>query len=146
IDGVHQTIADELRRITPTQTLPHQGGGLLPMNNLRSNELGLPRINEVDAQICEMTGIASGARALALRDNRRPCPSGSAPDLFHGRAPADATPGSHRPLASRRTVPCGGKTSMDALSAYADRGLFPIPIGRKEAGRTVICGSTLGLN
>jgi very-short-patch-repair endonuclease len=29
LDGVHQTIADELGRITPTQTLPHQGGGLL---------------------------------------------------------------------------------------------------------------------
>jgi very-short-patch-repair endonuclease len=27
-DGVHETIADELGRITPTQTLPHQGGGL----------------------------------------------------------------------------------------------------------------------
>ena len=47
LDGVHQTIAGELGRITPTQTLPHQGGGLLsgadpqpetsPMNNLRSN-------------------------------------------------------------------------------------------------------------
>jgi very-short-patch-repair endonuclease len=29
LDGVHETIADELGRITPTQTLPHQGGGLL---------------------------------------------------------------------------------------------------------------------
>ena len=29
LDGVHQTIADELGRITPTQTLPHQGGGPL---------------------------------------------------------------------------------------------------------------------
>jgi len=28
LDGVHETIADELGRITPTQTLPHQGGGL----------------------------------------------------------------------------------------------------------------------
>jgi len=28
-DGVHQAIAGELRRITPTQTLPHQGGGPL---------------------------------------------------------------------------------------------------------------------
>jgi very-short-patch-repair endonuclease len=27
LDGVHGTIADELGRITPTQTLPHQGGG-----------------------------------------------------------------------------------------------------------------------
>jgi very-short-patch-repair endonuclease len=27
LDGVHETIADELDRITPTQTLPHQGGG-----------------------------------------------------------------------------------------------------------------------
>ncbi len=26
LDGVHQTIAEELRRITPTRTLPHQGG------------------------------------------------------------------------------------------------------------------------
>ncbi len=25
-DGVHETIADELPRITPTQTLPHQRG------------------------------------------------------------------------------------------------------------------------
>jgi very-short-patch-repair endonuclease len=30
LDGVHQTIAEELGRITPTQTLPHQGGGLYP--------------------------------------------------------------------------------------------------------------------
>ena len=29
LDGVHETIAGELGRITPTQTLPHQGGGLL---------------------------------------------------------------------------------------------------------------------
>jgi len=29
LDGVHETIADELSRTTPTQTLPHQGGGLL---------------------------------------------------------------------------------------------------------------------
>jgi very-short-patch-repair endonuclease len=29
LDGVHETIADELGRITPTHTLPHQGGGLL---------------------------------------------------------------------------------------------------------------------
>jgi very-short-patch-repair endonuclease len=28
LDGVHETIAGELGRITPTQTLPHQGGGL----------------------------------------------------------------------------------------------------------------------
>jgi very-short-patch-repair endonuclease len=27
--GVQETIADELSRITPTQTLPHQGGGIL---------------------------------------------------------------------------------------------------------------------
>jgi very-short-patch-repair endonuclease len=27
LDGVHETIAEELSRITPTQTLPHQGGG-----------------------------------------------------------------------------------------------------------------------
>ena len=29
LDGVHEAIADELGRITPTRTLPHQGGGLL---------------------------------------------------------------------------------------------------------------------
>ena len=29
LDGVHETIAGELDRITPTQTLPHHGGGLL---------------------------------------------------------------------------------------------------------------------
>jgi len=29
LDGVSQAIAEELGRITPTQTLPHQGGGLL---------------------------------------------------------------------------------------------------------------------
>ena len=29
LDAVHETIASELRRITPTPTLPHQGGGLL---------------------------------------------------------------------------------------------------------------------
>jgi len=34
LDGVHQTIADELRRVTPTQTLPHPGGGLLCPNSL----------------------------------------------------------------------------------------------------------------
>jgi len=28
LDGVNQMIADELGRITPTRTLPHQGGGL----------------------------------------------------------------------------------------------------------------------
>jgi very-short-patch-repair endonuclease len=28
LDGVHETIAAELGRITPTQTLPHQGGEL----------------------------------------------------------------------------------------------------------------------
>jgi len=27
LDGVYETLATELRRITPTQTLPHQGGG-----------------------------------------------------------------------------------------------------------------------
>ena len=38
--GVHETIADELRRITPTQTLPIKGEGLcLPMNNLPSKQL-----------------------------------------------------------------------------------------------------------
>ena len=29
LDGVHETIAADLGGITPTQTLPHQGGGLL---------------------------------------------------------------------------------------------------------------------
>jgi len=29
LDGVHATIAGELSRITPTQTLPHHGGGFL---------------------------------------------------------------------------------------------------------------------
>jgi very-short-patch-repair endonuclease len=29
LDGVHETIAGELGRITPTPTLPHQGGRLL---------------------------------------------------------------------------------------------------------------------
>jgi very-short-patch-repair endonuclease len=29
LDGVHETISAELGGITPTQTLPHQGGGLL---------------------------------------------------------------------------------------------------------------------
>ena len=29
LDGVHATIAGELSRITPTPTLPHQGGGLM---------------------------------------------------------------------------------------------------------------------
>ena len=29
LDGVHEAIVEELRRITPTQTLPHQGEGLL---------------------------------------------------------------------------------------------------------------------
>jgi very-short-patch-repair endonuclease len=28
LDGVHAIIAEELARITPTQTLPHRGGGL----------------------------------------------------------------------------------------------------------------------
>jgi very-short-patch-repair endonuclease len=32
-DGVHETIAVELRRITPTLTLPHQGGGLRSNNS-----------------------------------------------------------------------------------------------------------------
>jgi very-short-patch-repair endonuclease len=36
-DGVHETIADEMRRITPTQTLPHRGGGLRPTINPRNN-------------------------------------------------------------------------------------------------------------
>ena len=28
LDGVHEVIASELQAVTPTQTLPHQGGGL----------------------------------------------------------------------------------------------------------------------
>jgi very-short-patch-repair endonuclease len=34
LDGVHATIAEELGRITPTQTLPHRGGGLQGENNV----------------------------------------------------------------------------------------------------------------
>ena len=48
LDGVHAAVADELRRITPTQTLPHRWGRVhirspvaartvVPMNNFRSN-------------------------------------------------------------------------------------------------------------
>jgi very-short-patch-repair endonuclease len=33
LGGVHETIAGELGRITPTQTLPHRGGGLLSGGN-----------------------------------------------------------------------------------------------------------------
>ncbi len=29
LDGVHRIIVDALHRITPTQTLPHRGGGLI---------------------------------------------------------------------------------------------------------------------
>ena len=29
LDGIHTAIADELGRVTPTQTLPHRGGGFL---------------------------------------------------------------------------------------------------------------------
>jgi len=38
LDGVHETIADDVGGITPTQTLPHDGGGLLPTSNPRSNK------------------------------------------------------------------------------------------------------------
>ena len=38
LDGVHQTIAEELGRITPTQTLPHRGGGLQGENNVHGND------------------------------------------------------------------------------------------------------------
>ena len=38
IDGVHKTIAEELGRLTPTQTLPHRGGGLQGENNVHSND------------------------------------------------------------------------------------------------------------
>jgi len=38
IDGVHETIAEELGRLTPTQTLPHRGGGLQGENNVHSND------------------------------------------------------------------------------------------------------------
>jgi very-short-patch-repair endonuclease len=37
IDGVHETIAEELGRLTPTQTLPHRGGGLQGENNVHRN-------------------------------------------------------------------------------------------------------------
>jgi hypothetical protein len=37
IDGVHETITEELGRLTPTQTLPHRGGGLQGENNVHSN-------------------------------------------------------------------------------------------------------------
>jgi very-short-patch-repair endonuclease len=33
LDGVHETIADELSRTTPAQTLPLEGGGLLRHNS-----------------------------------------------------------------------------------------------------------------
>jgi very-short-patch-repair endonuclease len=39
LDGVHQTIAAELGRITPTQTLPHRGGGLQGETNVHSNDI-----------------------------------------------------------------------------------------------------------
>ena len=38
IDGVHETIAEELGRLTSTQTLPHRGGGLEGENNVHSND------------------------------------------------------------------------------------------------------------
>ena len=38
LDGVHQTIVEELGRITPTQTLPHRGEGLQGENNVHSND------------------------------------------------------------------------------------------------------------
>ena len=41
LDGVHATIAGELSRINPTQTLPHRGGGLddaLPPHHRRGLE------------------------------------------------------------------------------------------------------------
>jgi very-short-patch-repair endonuclease len=31
LDGVHRAIAEALHRVTPTQTLPHQGGGPTPL-------------------------------------------------------------------------------------------------------------------
>ena len=38
LDGVHETIAAELGRLTPTQTLPHREGGLQGENNVHSND------------------------------------------------------------------------------------------------------------
>src|ERR1700730_1836791 len=38
LDGVHATIAGELGRLTPTQTLPHREGGLQGENNVHSND------------------------------------------------------------------------------------------------------------
>ena len=38
LDGVHETIAAELGRITPTQTLPHRGGGLQGEDDVHSND------------------------------------------------------------------------------------------------------------
>ena len=38
LDGVHETIAEELGRITPTQTLPHREGGLQGEDNVHSND------------------------------------------------------------------------------------------------------------
>jgi very-short-patch-repair endonuclease len=47
IDGVHETIAEELGRLTPTQTLPHRGGGLQGENNVHSNDTEGPRLAPV---------------------------------------------------------------------------------------------------
>jgi very-short-patch-repair endonuclease len=38
IDGAHETIAEELGSLTPTQTLPHRGGGYQGENNVHSND------------------------------------------------------------------------------------------------------------
>jgi len=38
IDSVHETTAEELSRLTATQTLPHRGGGLQGENNVHGND------------------------------------------------------------------------------------------------------------
>jgi len=52
LDGVHETITDELGRITPTQTLPHQGGGpdhLLPPLDGGGPGVGVTRAKATEA-------------------------------------------------------------------------------------------------
>ena len=52
LDAVHETIADELGRITPTQTLPHQGGGpdhLLPPLDGGGPGVGVTRAKATEA-------------------------------------------------------------------------------------------------
>ena len=69
-DGVHQTIADELGRITPTQPSPIMGEGFcLPMNNLRSTNSW--RSDPVKAS----PGCDRRSRRLASRLSLEPSPS-----------------------------------------------------------------------